>query len=303
MKQESPHIPVLLEEVIATFKDIKGTIVDCTLGYGGHSEALLQADENRKLICIDRDIEAIEFSKKRLAKYGDRVTFYHGRFSDIINKLQDIEIDGLLADIGVSSLQLDKKERGFGFESEVLDMRMDSGAELTAYEIVNNYSKNDLERIFREYGEVRESKTLADAVIENRPISSAKELTEICKKIIRHGKINPATLPFQAIRIEVNGELNELQNMLDSLKSVKCKRVAIISFHSLEDRIVKEQFKLWASRCICPQNIMRCECGGDNALGKIVTKKPIIPTAQEIRKNPRSRSSKMRVFDFDKGKN
>lgn len=301
MNQKSPHIPVLLEEVVESFKDIKGCIVDCTLGYGGHSEALLRSNESRKLICIDRDSEAIEFSKNQLAQYSNRVTFHHGRFSDLITQLQDAEIGGVLADIGVSSLQLDKKERGFGFESELLDMRMDSSSGFTAYEVINHYEKNRLVTIFKEYGEVREAEALAEAIIQKRPIESAKALAAICKDVIKHGKLHPATLPFQAVRIEVNGELTELQNMLDSLITLKCKRVAIISFHSLEDRIVKEQFKRWASRCICPKDSMRCECGGDNALGKIVTKKPIIPTAREIAKNPRSRSSKMRIFDFYKG--
>ena len=297
-----PHIPVLRDEVVETFSDIKeGYIIDCTLGYGGHSEALLKNLPKVKLICIDQDSEALEFSKKRLEKYKDRVIFEKGRFSTVVKKHLDKDIRGILADIGVSSLQLDKKDRGFGFDSDTLDMRMDQNAPLSAKDVVNSYTKEQLEEIFRDYGEIREYKKVADIIVRARhkkPIDSARELANLIEKNFKRGRIHSATLAFQAIRIEVNDELGELDNLLESIKNAHlsdCK-VAIITFHSLEDRIVKRTFKEWAKNCICPPEVYRCECGGDNALGKILTKKPIKPTKDEIKQNPRSRSAKMRVF-------
>lgn len=301
--QESniPHIPVLFEEVIDTFKDIKeGYIIDCTLGYGGHSEGILKANPNITLICNDQDDEALEFSKKRLAPFGDRVVFNKGNFKDVIEKFKDKNITGILADIGVSSLQLDKNERGFGFDSETLDMRMDQNQELSANEVVNNYSQNDLEKILKEYGEVKEYKKVASLIIQNRPFVSSRELADCLAKHMYKGKLHPATLPFQGIRIEVNNELGVLEQLFDQIEAANFNntKIAIISFHSLEDRIVKNYFKKWSQKCICPQHIMRCECGNNNQKGKILTKKPIVPTNSEIKQNPRSRSSKMRVFHW-----
>jgi len=301
-----PHIPVLFEEVKENFSDIKeGYIVDCTLGYGGHTEALLEQNPNIKMICIDRDTEAIEFSKKRLAKFKDRIIYEHGCFSDVIKKYDEFDIRGILADIGVSSLQLDSKNRGFGFESDVLDMRMDTQNPLDAYEVVNRYPKDRLEEVLRDFGEIREYKKIARQICEKRkekPFKSAKELSVFVGNLLPKKKIHPATLVFQAIRIEVNDELGELGRLLESIKNSKinkCK-VAIISFHSLEDRIVKRTFKEWTKSCICPSHFFRCECSNDYALGKILTKKPIIPTKKEIKQNPRSRSSKMRIFYIDR---
>lgn len=294
-----PHIPVLYDEVIEIFSGIvDGYIIDCTLGYGGHTEALLKHNQNIKMICCDQDEEAIRFSKKRLEPFADRVVFEHAKFSTIVQKYKDYPIRGILADIGVSSLQLDKKERGFGFESEELDMRMNPQNPLSAKEVINNYSQNELEEIFREYGEMRDAKRVAKAICDNRPFQSAKELSKMMKKFGGKPKIHPATLLFQAIRIEVNNELGELDELLESIANAGLKNtiVAIISFHSLEDRIVKRTFKTWSTNCICPPEVMRCECGNDHALGKIVTKKPIIPTKKEQKENPRSRSSKLRVF-------
>jgi len=296
-----PHIPVLFNEVIDTFKDIKeGYIIDCTLGYGGHSEGILKANPNITLICNDQDDEALEFSKKRLATYGDRVIFNKGNFKDVIETLQDKNITGILADIGVSSLQLDKNERGFGFDSETLDMRMDQNQELSASKVVNNYSQNDLERILQKYGEVKEYKKAASVIVQNRPFNSSKELADCLSEHMYKGKLHPATLPFQGIRIEVNNELGVLEQLFDQIEEINFKNttIAIISFHSLEDRIVKNYFKKWSQKCICPPHVMRCECGNNNQKGKILTKKPIIPTTNEIKLNPRSRSSKMRIFQW-----
>ena len=297
-----PHIPVLYKETLEAFISINdGYIIDCTTGFAGHSSGLLSSNENVKLICNDQDDEALAFSKKRLEDFSSRVIFNKGNFEHVIDTFKDYEIRGVLADIGVSSLQLDKLERGFGFESDTLDMRMNQNQSLDAATVVNTYSQDELERVFKECGEVREYKKVASLIVNNRPFTSAKEISELLAKKMSKGKIHPATLPFQGIRIEVNDELGVLERLFDSLENAKFKNciVAIISFHSLEDRIVKNYFKKWTKSCICPSGIFRCECGNNHALGKIITKKPIIPTNEEIKQNPRSRSSKLRIFKFD----
>ncbi len=299
---KTPHIPVLLEEVKDVFRDVKdGYIVDCTVGYGGHSEAILEQNPNIKMICCDQDITAIDFSKKRLEKYRDRVTFENDKYSNVIGKYSNLPIRGILADIGVSSLQLDDESRGFGFKSDTLDMRMDKNNRLSAYEVVNSYSQEDLENILRDYGEVRDFRRAAKMICaarEKGDIKSSAQLADIFKKFPSKKGINPATLVFQAIRIEVNDELGELAGLFKSIESAGLSDclVAIISFHSLEDRIVKRVFKEFAKSCICPNGVMRCECGNNHSLGKILTKKPITPSKEEMKRNPRSRSSKMRVF-------
>jgi len=297
-----PHIPVLFDEVIETFKDLKdGYIIDCTLGYGGHSLGILESNPNIKLICNDQDDEALNFSRNRLKDYEDRIIFSKGNFKNVIEKYKSLNIVGILADIGVSSLQLDKNERGFGFASETLDMRMDQNQELSANEIVNEYSQKDLEKIFKEYGEVKEYKKVASLIVQNRPFSTAKELADFLSKNMFKGKLHPATLPFQGIRIAVNNELGVLEELFEQIENANFNdtKVAIISFHSLEDRIVKTVFKRWTLKCICPPHIERCECGNNHQKGKVLTRKPIIPTAKEIKVNARSRSSKMRVFKFE----
>ena len=221
---KSPHIPVLLNEVVEIFKDISdGYIVDCTVGYGGHSEALLQSNQNIKLICIDQDIEAINFSRKRLERYLDRVIFINKNFSSAIKEIEKYDIKGVLADIGVSSLQLDKLDRGFSFNSPNLDMRMNQSNSLTAYEVINSYSQSELERIFKNYGEIKNFKKMANLIISERtkkPFNTAEELAKFIAKNFKHPKLHPATLLFQAIRIEVNKELDELNNLLENLKKL-----------------------------------------------------------------------------------
>lgn len=297
-----PHIPVLYKETLEAFVNINdGYIIDCTTGFAGHSSGLLTSNENVKLICNDQDDEALEFSKKRLEPYTQRVIFNKGNFEHVIDTFKNYEIRGILADIGVSSLQLDKLDRGFGFDSNTLDMRMNQNQSLDAAIVVNTYSLAELERVFKDCGEVREYKKVASLILNNRPFTSAKEISELLGKKMSKGKIHPATLPFQGIRIEVNDELGVLERLFDSLENAKFKNciVAIISFHSLEDRIVKNYFKKWTKSCVCPDGVFRCECGNNHALGKILTKKPIIPTALEIKQNTRSRSSKLRIFKFD----
>lgn len=299
--QNIPHIPVLYNEVLDCFKDInKGYIIDCTTGYAGHSSGLLNQNSSVKLICNDQDDEALNFSKNRLKDFENRVEFNRGNFENIIKKFENYPIRGVLADIGVSSLQLDKLDRGFSFNSENLDMRMNQNQSLDASTVINSYSQLELENIFKEYGEIREYKKIASLIVQNRPFYSAKELAEFFYNKLPKGKIHPATLIFQAIRIEVNDELGVLDRLFKSMEEAKLKDciVAIISFHSLEDRVVKNYFKKWSENCICPKDAFRCECGKNHALGKIITKKPIIATNFEIKQNPRSRSAKLRVFRF-----
>jgi 16S rRNA (cytosine1402-N4)-methyltransferase len=299
--QNIPHIPVLYNEVLDCFKDInKGYIIDCTTGYAGHSSGLLNQNSSVKLICNDQDDEALNFSKNRLKDFENRVEFNKGNFENIIKKFENYPIRGVLADIGVSSLQLDKLDRGFSFNSENLDMRMNQNQSLDASTVINSYSQVELENIFKEYGEIREYKKIASLIVQNRPFYSAKELAEFFYNKLPKGKIHPATLIFQAIRIEVNDELGVLDRLFKSMEEAKLKDciVAIISFHSLEDRVVKNYFKKWSENCICPKDAFRCECAKNHALGKIITKKPIIATNFEIKQNPRSRSAKLRVFRF-----
>ncbi len=305
--QNIPHIPVLYREVLEAFNDIEsGIIIDCTMGYGGHSSMILEANPNIKLIAIDQDQTAIDFSTKRLQEYGDRVSIRKGRFSNIIKEIlkevEPSEIKGILADIGVSSLQLDQKERGFSYESETLDMRMDKNSPLSAINVVNEYSTEELEHILLEYGELRNYKKIASEIVKNRPFTSAKELSEKLKKHMPHGKkIHPATLLMQAIRIEVNDELGELKSLLQSIENARLPeaKIAIISFHSLEDRIVKQAFSKFSKSCICPSEAFRCECGNNHKLGKIITRKPIMAQSDELKENARSRSAKMRIFEMD----
>ncbi len=307
MKMSRPHIPVLLNEVLHCFEAMpkEGVFVDCTLGYGGHSEAILKKFPTIELIGIDRDPEAIAYSTKLLEPFGGRFEARCGRFSDILPEiLRTRRICGVLADFGVSSLQLDKRERGFSFLSENLDMRMDPSADISAYDVVNSYPQSELERIFREYAEERAYKRAAKAVVEARgkkPIESGMELADILARVLpKRGKTNPATAIFQAIRIEVNDELGEIKRLLDALERNPPQEavVGMITFHSLEDRLVKQRFKKWSLSCICPPGLFRCECGNDHALGKMIPRKPIAAKADEIKKNPRSRSAKLRCFRF-----
>ena len=302
---KSPHIPVLLDAVLESFSHTPpGYIIDCTLGYAGHSSALLEQFEHIGIVGIDRDVEALSFSEQRLQAYISRYTLYKGSFAETLSTVSEAPIVGILADFGVSSLQLDKKERGFSFESDTLDMRMDQKAALTAYDVVNSYSHEELSYIFKQYGEISQAETLAEEIIRIRtqsPISSGKALSKIARSVLYSGgKIHPATLMFQAIRIEVNDELGQIEGLLDALEQSRFSGaiVSLITFHSLEDRLVKNRFKSWTKQCICDTNALRCTCGKDHALGKIITKKPLTAEKEELAGNPRSRSAKLRSFRF-----
>jgi 16S rRNA (cytosine1402-N4)-methyltransferase len=301
---KTPHIPVLLNEVLDIFKPIKdGYFVDCTCGFGGHSEAILKTHPNIKLIAIDQDIEALNFAKEKLAPFKDRVEFIHSRASEVLDTLKELPISAILADIGVSSYQLDTNKRGFNFEGETLDMRMDQSQKLDAKEVVNNYTLTELERIFKEYGEERFYKKIAYKIVQRRKdkkFTTSKELADFIASFIPRKKIHPATQTFQAIRIEVNNELSELETILEkSLKIAKNGTIlSIITFHSLEDKIVKNRFKEWNRKCICDSSAFRCECGNNNEKGIVLTKKPLVAKKEEVLLNPRSRSAKMRGFLF-----
>ena len=297
---KTPHIPVLLKETVDLYKDIKdGYFVDCTLGFGGHSEAILEKYPHIKLIGIDQDKEAMEFAKKRLSKYSNRVEFINKRASEALKELKGLPISGILADIGVSSYQLDNPERGFTFDSDILDMRMNPSQDFSARDVVNFYDRQSLEEILKKYAEERRYKKIADFIVKNRPINSNRELSEILMKAGLRDKKQLAPV-FQAIRIEVNNELKELENILDEAEKISQEGsiLGIITFHSLEDRIVKNRFKEWSKKCICPPEAIRCECGGNHQKGVILTKKPITASKEEIAKNPRSRSAKLRGFMF-----
>jgi len=300
---ESPHLSVLKNEVLEIFAPLsEGCFIDCTLGFGGHSEAILKAHPKLSLIGIDQDPHALEFSQKRLAPFKDRFSFREGRFSEVLPTLKELPIAGILADIGVSSLQLDDSSRGFSFHSERLDMRMNPNAQLSALEVVNSYPQDRLERIFKEYGEIKESKKLVSLISEERKkgrITSAEALSRLIERHFKRvGNIHPATLAFQAIRIEVNDELGEIGRALQTIGEIAKGRVSIISFHSLEDRLVKNFFKEWSNSCLCPPEAFRCTCGNNHEKGQILTKKPLVATPEESKANPRSRSAKMRAFEF-----
>ena len=305
------HFSVLKNEVLEALKVERGAIIDCTLGYGGHTLSLLEQNPNIHIYAFDRDENALSLAKQHLAPYASRLHIQHSAFANALDSLgneQLAQVKGILADIGVSSMQLDDKHRGFSFTSNNLDMRMDSTQNLNAAKVINTYSAMRLEEIFRIYGEIRQSKKLTELIVsarEKKPFESALELSELIERHFpRIGGIHPATLAFQALRIEVNGELEQLQTLLQSIESAfingvlyDCK-VAIISFHSLEDRIIKQTFKQWAKSCKCEENALKCECGNNNALGSILTKKPILPSETEIIQNKRSRSAKLRIFQL-----
>lgn len=297
------HTPVLLEPVLEAFKHINnGTIVDCTLGYGGHSKAILDSNKKLKIIACDKDNMALKFSLSKFKDYEDRIKIYKSNFSNIINKIDQGDIRGILADIGLSSPQLDNDKRGFSLNSNYLDMRMDTDDEFDALKLINSYSQIELERIFHEYGELPNAKSIAKKIIEARAISkinSARQLTNIIGKFkLKNRSISIATLAFQAIRIEINKELDALEKLLISIQNsnIDDATIALISFHSLEDKIIKNYFKAWEKNCICPKTVYKCLCGNNHKIGKIITKKPIIATDLEVSNNSKSSCAKLRIF-------
>ena len=308
------HIPVLLDETIESlFTKPDGIYVDGTTGGGGHSgEIAKRLKGNGRLICIDRDREALEAAQKKLEAFKDRITFVKNNFFEIKNILKELDIngvDGILLDLGVSSYQLDTKDRGFSYMVDApLDMRMDAEAPLSAADVVNGYTEAQLYRIIRDYGEDRFAKNIAKHICAERqkaPIETTLRLSEavssaIPMKVQKTGR-HPAMRTFQAIRIEVNGELEGLKETLDDcIESLnEGGRLAVITFHSLEDRIVKNDFRENENPCTCPPGFPVCVCGKVSR-GRVITKKPVQPGERELRENSRAHSSKLRVFE--KGK-
>lgn len=298
------HKSVLIDEVAAFFRGIDGVFVDATLGLGGHSERILAENPNVKVIGIDKDIISLDFTKNKLARFGKRFSALQGGFAETIKTILQSHknIGGILADLGISSPQVDNLERGFSLKSPRLDMRMDIDSTLDANFVINHYSKDELSRVFRDFGEIRGSDKIANLIVESRKKRHIKSGEDLCKIVESHTKakagIHPATLIFQAIRIEVNNELGEVRDFLSNISQLSGAKIAIISFHSLEDRIVKRAFKEWSASCICDDSVMKCECGGNHKRGEILTKKPIIPSSDEIAQNKRARSAKMRCFRF-----
>ncbi|WP_297598086.1 16S rRNA (cytosine(1402)-N(4))-methyltransferase RsmH [uncultured Cetobacterium sp.] len=302
------HIPVLYYETLENLiTDKDGVYVDCTLGGGGHSEGILrEIGDNGRLISIDQDEQAIEFAKNRLGKYGSKWSVFKNNFENIDTVLYMAGADkvtGILMDIGVSSTQLDDPERGFSYRYDTkLDMRMNRSSELSAYEVVNNYEEGELVKIFFEYGEDRFSRKIARLICQRReekPIETTGELVDVIRKAYPpRSEKHPAKKVFQAIRIEVNRELDVLKNAITkSFNSLeKGGRLAIITFHSLEDRIVKNMFRDLCTGCKCPKELPICVCN-EVPKGKLVNRKPIISSKQELEFNNRAHSAKLRVIE------
>ncbi len=304
------HVPVMPREVIEGLA-IKpdGIYLDCTLGGGGHSELILKKLTTGRLIAIDKDEEALAFAKQRLAEYADKVTFVHSDFKradEVLDELNIDNIDGVLMDLGVSSYQLDAAERGFSYRFDApLDMRMDKTQFLTAFNVVNEYNEMDIADILFRYGEERYARKIAANIIRYRAdntIRTTGQLAEIVEKSYppkeRFKGGNPCKRTFQAIRIEVNGELRELDEIIGKLaeRLNKGGRICVITFHSLEDRIVKREFQYLEAKCICPPKQPVCTCNKVQTV-KIITKKPVVASEEELAVNSRAQSAKLRVAE------
>lgn len=300
------HRPVMVNEVIAGLAVRGGgRYIDCTVGLGGHAEAILNAGSpGASLLGLDLDPAALHHSQERLVRYGERALLVEGNFSDLgalAVEHQFTGVDGILFDLGVSSLQLDTPERGFSFRADApLDMRMSPDNDLTAADIVNGYSRDELADVIWRYGEERHSRRIARLIVENRPLRTTSELTHLVERAAggARDKIHPATRTFQALRIAVNGELDSLETALSDACGLLGfgARLAVISFHSLEDRIVKQFIRRESTDCICPPSTPACRCGHKAAL-RPVSRRPIFASATEIAQNARSRSARLRVAE------
>jgi 16S rRNA (cytosine1402-N4)-methyltransferase len=304
---QKAHRPVLLRETIESLA-VKhgGLFVDCTVGLGGHSEAILQASPDAQVLGIDRDEEALELARERLAEFGGRFRAVRADFRELTRVLATAEVKavrGILADLGVSSLQLDSPSRGFSFQHEApLDMRMDMSSGETAAELLGRLSEVEIARLIFEYGEERHSRRIARRIVQRReagePITSTTELAKLVERAIggKQRRIHPATRTFQALRIAVNRELEGLdQFVADAIDALQPHgRLAVISFHSLEDRIIKRTLLKLSGRCQCPPRLPQCACGARKAV-EILTRRPLTPAEDEIAENPRARSAKLRV--------
>ncbi|HMQ03315.1 MAG TPA: 16S rRNA (cytosine(1402)-N(4))-methyltransferase RsmH [Pyrinomonadaceae bacterium] len=306
---ETTHETVLRRETIdlLSVRD-GGTYIDATLGLGGHTEEILLRSETAKVVGLDRDRSAIELAKRRLAKFGHRVLYAHCSFSNVSSKVREMgigQVDGIVADLGVSSLQLDDAARGFSFRFDApLDMRMDIDSDLpTAAELLEIMPQTEIADLIYQFGEERFSRRIAREILRAReggnPVRTTKQLAELVERCVRRSpkeKTHPATRTFQALRIAVNRELEELERLLIEGIEILAPdgRFAVITFHSLEDRIVKQTFQRLSGKCFCPPRMPLCVCGSARKV-EVVTRKPVIPERDETEQNPRSRSAKLRA--------
>ena len=308
---EFKHVSVLLHETVAGLQvKPSGIYVDGTLGGGGHSyEICKQLDSEGRLIGIDQDADALKAAGRRLEQFKDKVTLCKSNYEQMREVLQELgieEVDGIVLDLGVSSYQLDEAERGFSYmEDAPLDMRMDRDQTMTARDISNEYPEGELFRIIKEYGEERYAKSIARNICKRRqqkPIETTFELVDVIRGSMpakaRNAKGHPAKRTFQAIRIECNRELEVLREALDYMVDLLKDggRISIITFHSLEDRIVKTSFRKYENPCTCPPDFPVCVCG-KKSKGRVVTRKPILPSEEELEQNTRSKSAKLRIFE------
>jgi 16S rRNA (cytosine1402-N4)-methyltransferase len=299
---------LLFEAVELLAPERGGLFVDATLGLGGHSEAILEASPDTRVLGIDRDREAIRLAADRLARFGTRFRAAHANFRDIARVLAEAgetEVSGVLADLGVSSLQFDTPERGFSFRHDApLDMRMDaSGDEETAAELLERLPEEEIARVIYEYGEERKSRRIARWIVERRergePLKTTGELAALVARVVgykRGDRVHPATRTFQALRIAVNGELEGLDGFVETAVDLLQTggRLAVISFHSLEDRVVKRALRRLSGQCECGRRVPVCACGARRAV-EVLTRRPVVPSEQELEENPRARSAKLRA--------
>jgi len=302
---EPAHTPVLLTEVLQALEvQPSGWYVDCTVGLGGHSRAILEASSpHGRLLGLDADARSLELARQRLAAFGNRAVLVHANFRDLEQVARDAGMEaanGIVMDLGLSSWQLADRTRGFSFHDEgALDMRFDPSEGVSAADLVNSLGEDDLANLIWRYGEEPKARLIARAIVRARPITTATRLAEVIARTVgRRGRIHPATQTFQALRIAVNRELESLEAALPQAVRLLAPggRLAVISFHSLEDRIVKTFFRNESRDCICPPGMPQCTCGHRATL-RMVTKKPIVPGPHEVMTNPRARSAKLRVAE------
>ena len=305
MANDTKHVPVLYEEVLSLLQPrAGGRYIDGTLGAGGHTGGLLEASSpDGQVLAFDRDAQALAYAQQRLEDYGSRVTFVNASFAEmgrVAPARGFAQVDGVLLDLGLSSRQLADSARGFSFLYEgPLDMRMDARQTTTAADLVNNLPESELANILWRYGDEQRSRRIARKIVDERPFTTTTELAEaIAESVGRRGRIHPATKSFQALRIAVNDELGALEKGLDAAIGLLAEggRLAIISFHSLEDRMVKHRFRELSRDCVCPPEQPICTCDAQ-AMVRLVTRKAVKPTAEEIEANPRSRSARLRVAE------
>ena len=304
----APHRPVLLEETLKFLAPERGGLfVDCTVGLGGHSEAILKSSSDTRVVGLDLDPAALAYSRQRLAPFGDRFRAFQANFrevQDVLNRAAESDPDGILVDLGVSSLQFDSPERGFSFRFDApLDMRMDPASETTAADLLQQLPEAEIARIIFEFGEERHSRRIARRIVERReqgkPVTTTKELADLVAAAVggrKQQQIHPATRTFQALRIAVNNELEGLGDFVELAVDLLAPdgRFVGISFHSLEDRILKQELRRLSGYCQCPPRLPVCSCGAREVV-EVLTRRPVAPGARELEENPRARSAKLRA--------